>query len=213
MIKAGQRLQAERERKKLTLEEVSHHTKIRMSFLSAIEKGEYNKLPSVAYAQGFIRNYTIFLGLPEREILALFRREFDEEKHIKVLPESMTKDEEYIPSSLRVRQTAIWIGLIFLGLITFIVYQYRFAIFNPELYIASPKNNFISYSTRVVVTGKTDPNATVSVNNFSVSLNSNGEFRKVLNLFPGKSILTVKATNKYGKQTIEKRVVEVKLAQ
>lgn len=212
MIKVGQRLQDARVKKGLSLEDVSNQTKIRPSFLAAIEKGDYAQLPSVAYAQGFVRNYVKFLRLPEKEVLALFRREFDEEKYIRVLPQGMTKDEDYIPSKLRVRQTGVLVALVFIAIISFIIYQYRFAIFNPELYIATPQDKSVIYSTRVVVSGKTDPNATVFVDTFPVSINQNGEFRKVVNLFPGKSILTIKSTNKYGRQTIEKRNIEIKLS-
>lgn len=211
MIKVGQRLQDERIKRGLSLEDVSNQTKIRTSFLTAIEKGEYGKLPSVTYAQGFVRNYARFLGLPEKETLAIFRREFDEEKYIRVLPQGMTKDGDYIPSKFRVRQTMILIALIFVAIVAFIVYQYRFLIFNPELYIASPGDNAVVYSSRVVVVGKTDPNATILVDTFPVSVNSNGEFRKVINLFPGKSTITIKATNKYGRQSVEKRTVDIKL--
>ena len=52
MIRVGQLLRDERVRKRLTIEEVAKATKIRTNFLSAIEKGEYKKLPSSAYAQG-----------------------------------------------------------------------------------------------------------------------------------------------------------------
>lgn len=211
MIRVGQKLQEERIKKELSLDDVSSQTKIRQSFLAAIEKGEYNKLPSAAYAQGFVRNYARFLGLAEKEILALFRREFDEEKYIRVLPQSMTKEQSYIPSRFRAKQTVIAVCLIFVALAVFIIYQYRFAIFNPELYVSSPANNSVIYSSRVVVLGKTDPNATVFVDNFPVSVNTNGEFRKVMSLFPGKSIITIKSINKYGRQSIEKRTVEIKL--
>ena len=81
MIRAGEKLREERLKKHLTLEEVSRATKIKESFLLAIEKGEYKKLPPATYAQGFVRNYAGFLGMPEQEILAIFRREYDEEEH------------------------------------------------------------------------------------------------------------------------------------
>ena len=87
MIRAGQKLRDERQRRGLTLSEISNATKIKVEFLSAIEKGEYEKLPSASYAHGFVGNYAKFLDFEEEEILALFRREFDGKKVYKVLPE------------------------------------------------------------------------------------------------------------------------------
>ena len=73
MVHVGEKLSEERIRRGLTLEEVAKATKIRASFLQAIEKGEYKKLPSGTYVHGFVRNYAKFLGLPEYEILSLFK--------------------------------------------------------------------------------------------------------------------------------------------
>ena len=85
MIRLGQRLREVRIGKGISLEEVSRATKIKIAFLSAIEDGMYEKLPSSSYAQGFVKNYVQFLGFSEREAMALFRREFDEKRIFKVV--------------------------------------------------------------------------------------------------------------------------------
>src|SRR5436309_11870824 len=95
MVRVGQRLHEKRVQKKLTLEDIASATRIKARFLAAIESGEYTKLPSPAYAQGFVRNYASYLGLPKSEITALFRREFDEKKAYKVLPDSLTYTKEF----------------------------------------------------------------------------------------------------------------------
>lgn len=210
MLGAGQRLYEERIRKGLTLEEVSKSTRIRISFLSAIEKGEYQKLPEKTYVQGFVRNYAEFLGLPKKEISALFRREFSEDIFFKVLPEGMVKKEEFSINRIRFQQTVITASLVLLLLLSYIIFQYRYALINPPLQIDSPKENSVISSQSVVITGKTDPNVTLFVNNVSVSLDQNGNFKKNVDLFPGKSTVVVKAVNRFGKQTEIERHVEVK---
>ncbi|PIZ99652.1 MAG: hypothetical protein COX78_01595 [Candidatus Levybacteria bacterium CG_4_10_14_0_2_um_filter_35_8] len=210
MVKVGQKLQETRLEKGLSLDEVSQQTKIRHNFLAAIEKGEYSKLPSVAYAQGFVRNYARFLGLPEKETLALFRREFDEDKHFHVLPNALAKDKEFSPARIRLRQTWIIVFLVFVIIFGFIFYQYRSNFFSPQVYIISPKDGAIVNSTRLTVLGKTDSNTTVTVNNLLVSVGNDGEFRKVINVFPGKTTITIKAVNKFGRQTVVKKEVLIK---
>jgi len=49
----------------------------------------------------------------------------------------------------------------------------------------------------------------VLVNNEPVTLDSEGEFRKTLSLFPGKSSIIIKAKNRFGKENIAKRDVIV----
>ncbi|MBI2431049.1 MAG: helix-turn-helix domain-containing protein [Candidatus Levybacteria bacterium] len=209
MIRLGQKLREERIRKGFTLDDVVKATKIRFSFLSAIEKGDYKKLPSPAYAQGFVRNYCVFLGLPQKEMLALFRREFDEKKIYGVLPESFAKEE--IPTKQFFLKPAVIVYLFFfLGLITYIFFQYKFAIINPPLSLSSPKNNQVFTTKEVEVSGETDSSVTVYVNNVPVSVDENGTFRKTISVFPGKEIITIKAVSRFGKETVIKRQIEVK---
>jgi cytoskeletal protein RodZ len=210
MIKISQRIKEARLNKGLTLEEISASTKIKTSFLSAIEDGKFDKLPSVAYAQGFVRNYVRFLGLPEKETLALFRREFDAESNYKVLPSGFSKTNGFSFSKLRVKQRALLVTSIFVLLLGFIFYQYRDAFFGPSLDVFSPKQNAVSSSSIISVSGKTDPDATVLINSVSVSVDQNGVFKKNVVSLAGKTIIEIKAVNHFGKQSITKREVEIK---
>ncbi|MBN2373224.1 helix-turn-helix domain-containing protein [bacterium] len=50
-------------RKGVSLIEISESTNISLAMLSALENGEYNKLPGRAYAVGFLREYARYLGM------------------------------------------------------------------------------------------------------------------------------------------------------
>lgn len=210
MTHAGEKLYEERVRRGYTLEEVSKATKIRSSFLSSIEKGEYKKLPSGTYAHGFVMNYAKFLGLPERELLALFKREYDEEKFQKVLPEGLLRKEDFPLKKIKFAQTFKFLILIFTVLVAYIIFQYRVAIFNPPLIISYPDENSIVSSQTVTVIGKTDPNSTVFINNEVASVDKNGNFQKTINVFPGKTKILIKALNNFNKTTTLERQIEVK---
>jgi cytoskeletal protein RodZ len=210
MIKISQRLKDARLEKGLTLEEISKATKIRTDFLFAIENGEFDKLPSAAYAQGFVRNYVKFLGLPEKETLALFRREFDTNKSYKILPSGFAKNSGFSLSRLRVKRTLVIIILIFVSFLSFILYQYKDAIFNPPLDIFSPQEKEVFTSLVIPVYGKTDPNVTVFVDNVVVSVDQSGAFRKNIIALSGKVTVEIKAVNHFGKQTIVRKRIEIK---
>jgi len=80
MKTAGQILKQTRMKKNLGINQVAKTTKIRLVYLKALEEDDYQKLPSVTSARGFIKNYAEFLGLSPAEVLAVFRRDFDEKK-------------------------------------------------------------------------------------------------------------------------------------
>lgn len=208
MIKIGQRLRDTRMRKGLSLSDVSQNTKIKSPFLEAIENGDYSKLPSASYAQGFVRNYASFLGLPEKETLALFRREFDEEKIFRVLPTGLSQNSFSI--SRFKNSTLLLIVFLFISLLTFILFQYRDAFINPQIKIVSPSENSIIYTSDVTISGKTDPENLVYIENFPVSLDNEGNFTKVVSLFPGKVQITIKVVNRFNRETKVKRHIEIK---
>lgn len=65
----GQTLRESRERLGLTLEEVERSIRIRAQRLESIEEGDFDSLPSIAQARGFLHNYAEFLGLDTEAIL------------------------------------------------------------------------------------------------------------------------------------------------
>lgn len=209
MIRIGQRLHDQRIRKGFTLKDVAKATKIRFEFLSAIENGEYDKLPSSAYALGFVKNYAEFLELPVKEMLPLFRREFDAKKDTRVLPQGLPRSKNSFFGHMLIRRNGLLITLVFIILLGYILFQYRAAFVNPSLVLFAPRESVVT-STSVTVSGKTEPNVTVYINEHLVNVDQNGSFRKSIDLFPGETTITVKAVNRFGKETIVERHIEVK---
>lgn len=71
----GQILKENRERKGVTLSEVSLSTKITIKTLAAIEDGDPINLPPKTFLRGFVRSYAIYLGANVDEILRTFHEE------------------------------------------------------------------------------------------------------------------------------------------
>jgi transcriptional regulator with XRE-family HTH domain len=69
MESIGKRLQETRERLGISLDEVENTIRIRVHHLEAIERGDFETLPSPVQARGFLHNYAEFLGLDADNIL------------------------------------------------------------------------------------------------------------------------------------------------
>lgn len=65
----GDTLKQKRKERNLSLKEVENATSIRTNYLQAIEEGDFNKLISPVYAQGFIKQYASFLGVDGDKIV------------------------------------------------------------------------------------------------------------------------------------------------
>jgi hypothetical protein len=70
----GATLREARSRRKLDLAEVEAAIKIRARYLQAIENEEWDVLPGVAYARGFVRTYAIYLGLDGERLADEYKR-------------------------------------------------------------------------------------------------------------------------------------------
>ena len=209
MLRLGDKLRSARIRQRLSLEDASQATKIRVSFLSAIEDGQYERLPSNAYAEGFVGNYAEFLGLPKTQTIALLRREFDSKSTYRVLPESFTPKKEFKVKRFNASQFVfLSIGMVLV--IGYLLFQYRFAFINPPLELTAPVEHAVIKGGTVRVSGKTNPSSSVFVDNVAVPVDENGKFTKTFSSFPGKTTVVVKAENRIGKETVVERHIEVR---
>jgi len=122
----GDQFKQKRKELNLSLKEIESATSIRMTYLQAIEEGEMQKLISPIYAQGFLKQYAIFLGL-DGEQIAQDNRE--------LFTRSGSQEFAYGIGTLEVRgnpgagikwvPNAVWIGM-FLFLISVSWYLARF---------------------------------------------------------------------------------------
>jgi len=71
----GYELRKAREKKKKDLQKIASQLRIRASFLEALEKSQYNAFPGQAYAFGFLRTYSDFLGLDTDTLIMRYRDE------------------------------------------------------------------------------------------------------------------------------------------
>ena len=66
----GAKLKLEREKRNITLEQISVSTKIGIRMLQALEEDNFNQLPGGIFNKGFVRAYSRFLGLDEDQTIA-----------------------------------------------------------------------------------------------------------------------------------------------
>jgi len=66
----GEKLKLEREKRKITLEQISASTKIGTRMLQALEEDKFNQLPGGIFNKGFVRAYSRCVGLDEDQTVA-----------------------------------------------------------------------------------------------------------------------------------------------
>jgi hypothetical protein len=76
MFEIGESLRQARTRQRLELSEVEAATRIRIGYLAALEREQFERLPGPAYARAFLHGYAAFLGVDTTPFLREFDRRF-----------------------------------------------------------------------------------------------------------------------------------------
>lgn len=208
MKTVGSILREARETKRLTLDHVEAATKIRSKFIAAMEADDYGSLPSLGYAKGFVKNYGEFLGIPTETLMAFFRRQTKEVSRSAILPKGVT--ESLNRTWFQMTPGRFLVLLLCALMVIFLSYlglQYRQIQSQPKLVIEAPVAGVQVETKKVELLGRTDPDATVTVNDVSVLVRGDGKFFDQVTLEPGVNTITVTATSRFGKSTTVTRSI------
>ncbi len=202
MKTVGFMLKEAREKKGLTTSQVESTIKIREKFIIAIENDEFSILPSPSYAKGFVRNYAEFLGLPIDSTMAIFRRQTLESSKLSLLPKGVTDPLntpffQLTPS----RFLTLIVTLLFIVFFLYLGLQYTRVNAKPMLTITTPVHQSIVTQKRITVEGKTDPDATVTINGVSTVVRDDGRFFEQIAIESGVNKIQIIATSRFGKMT------------
>lgn len=198
MKTVGQLLHNERVKKNLSIEELSHATKIDGKYIEALEEDKYDLLPSETFAKGFIRNLSLTLGNDPEDFIAVFRRDY-KTPNLKNSAKSPHQNNKFNLSHFSSQ-----LMLIILGLIIFIVYlifQFRVILTPPPLKLNRPQNGSV-LSSPVDISGNTSNDSLVTINeNNVIKPDQNGNFQINLSLPVGETEILIKTTNRFGRST------------
>ncbi len=211
MRTVGQILKEEREKQLYSLEDIEKATKIRKEILESLEVDDYNKLPPPTFVQGFIKNYGKFLKLDIEKLLAIFRREFADQKHPPRILDSFSNPID--KSRFRLTPTKVISSLVVGLILAFFIYlwfEYRFLVGAPSLEVDRPSDQQTFEVASIQIAGKTSPEAKVAINNQEVAVDSDGKFIIEFKLAENVSKITVTATSKFGKTSEVDRTVFLK---
>lgn len=95
-------LEEARKNRGISLEEAEKATKIRLKYLDALEKEDFELLPGKVYAKGFLKNYAQYLGLDVREIVEQYDAHYANQGG---------QEEFVIPEAREPKKKKPWIAL------------------------------------------------------------------------------------------------------
>jgi transcriptional regulator with XRE-family HTH domain len=209
----GEKLRYLRESNGISVKDLSKQINVKVSYIHALENGQYDKLPMRVYAKGFVRSYARFFGVSENVYLSLFDKEYTVYQNInhKEDEEEMNKLPK-IPSFIFTPKILIIIAIFaVLGAIgIYLYFSINNFVSSPFLVVDKPLNNAVVEADTIDVAGTTREDSKVFVNNQQIFVDEKGNFSDSINLIPGINVITVRSVNKFDKESIIEIVVESK---
>lgn len=187
-----------RQKRHLSVVELSRRTTVPADFIEALEAEEKDKLPAQSLVKGYIRLIAAEIGLPEESALALFRRDLKIQPEKPLSSPRQRKGWRPILTPRFVSLSLLWTTLLVGGVWLFLHWQQLGK--PPELQVNTPKNYDI-VSAPVTVTGRVESDAALAINTEVVSLDPQGNFSLDLNLPPGERTIVLQATDRRGRQS------------
>ncbi len=199
----GDLLKKARDRKKLTLDDVTKSIKIHPNYIKALESDTYSIFSGKVHSKGFLKIYAEFLGLNVNEVLALWRREYEREFENKekkqLLPKKFIEPAKIIVTPSFIGSILAFVLVV--GFFGYLYFQYRNFAGAPKLNIYYPPDNLVIATDILDITGKTDLDSEVTVNNSKIVLAPDGSFAESVRLKEGLNTISIKAENKFAKKT------------
>lgn len=199
----GDILRRARDRKKLTLDDVTKAIKIHPNYIKALESDSYSIFSGKVHSKGFLKIYAEFLDLNVEEILALWRREYEREfenkENKQLLPKKFIEPEKIVVTPSFVGSIIAFVLVI--GFFGYLYFQYRNFTGAPKLTIFYPPDNLVIATDILDITGKTDLDSEITVNGQKIVLAPDGSFAESVRLKEGLNTISIKAENKFSKKT------------
>lgn len=206
----GAQLRARREERGVTIADIASATHIQKKYLHALEQGNARKLPkSKTFRLGYVREYAQIVGLTPAECVEQFQNEGGLEDITFVHPQRAIKLSPFASIMSAVRIMLLGGGVLLFGV--YLAVQVVRIVRPPHLVVYSPTEGDVLSQLSAIIQGETEQEATLSINGQEAMVNEQGKFETKIDLTQGVNTITISATNKHGKSTVDTRHIVVRL--
>lgn len=203
----GVLLKEARTAKKFSVTKLAQVTKIKMNFIEAIESEDWAKLPDPAVTLGFVKSMAESTGISEPLVVATFRRDYPPKK-VNFNPKPDIGGKFVWSPKLTF---AVGVGIFLAVIAGYLVLSYQRFVSPPLLIVDEPREGQIVRTREMGVSGKSDADVILSVNNQPLLVGADGKFEGKVEIYEGTTEVTVKATSRSGKESVVKVKIKPEL--
>jgi len=184
-------------------------TQIKPGYLESLEKGDWDALPSDVYIRGFIKTLARVYGLDEQAMIEQYEKEHGFTPKARPLQKNKTKiNFNFTPKTIIVL-VSLFLGVLGVG---YVGNQIRSVLAPPFLELTEPAGDLTVKGNAVVLAGRVEIGADVTINEQIVLTDKNGQFTESLILSPGVNQIEVVARNRFNRESRVTRQVSAEEA-
>jgi len=171
-------------------------------------------LPDDIYISAYLKKYCQVLDLNIDEILEQFKTEkgiTTDLKKDKVNTKKFIGSEKKSVLVITPKRATLVLGIIVICLVFgFFWHQLSYLIYPPNLKIIQPDSDITVSQKAIKVSGITDTDVNLTINNSEVHVDENGNFESMIDLNPGLNTIKVKIKDRFGNtNTIIRRIMAI----
>jgi hypothetical protein len=198
-----------REQLNLDIKTASILTQIKPRYLESLEAGDWDSLPSDVYTRGFIKSLGRVYNLDERVLVEQYEKEHGFNPKIPNQKKENKIKINFTPKTIIVL-ASLFIGVAAVG---YVGSQVRSVLAPPLLELSEPSGDVTIQGNSLVVSGRAEIGADVTINEQVVMTDKNGQFNESLILSPGLNVIEIVAVNKFERESRLTRRISAELPQ
>ena len=181
-----------------SIDEAAQASGVPQRHIKLLEAEQVERLPSFLYVKAFLSRYCQFLSVDCDPVTLAYEKLFERIKPTPPRPPSAIKIKKTKITPRRISLISIIALFVVLG--GFALWQSSFILKPPELTITQPGLEQQTTLDNILVSGLTDPQATVTLNGEQIFVDNNGTFQETVLLNEGINTLTIISSSRFGKQ-------------
>lgn len=185
--------------KKIELELAAQKLGIKKDYLEAIENNRLDLIPSGIYKKSYLKKYAEFIGLKDELIDKRINDLKEEDKDDPFSKKVVSRNNLLVfPKIIKI----ILFSLAILFCILYLLFYLRKITQPPRLIITYPESNLLTDDRSVTISGETEAEVELKINDELVLSNNNGNFSQTINLKTGINNIIISAKKKYSRENV-----------
>lgn len=182
---------------------LSELTGVPERYIEFMRIGNLDPLPPAPYVRGYLAKIASVMGTNSEELWLAYRQE---------LPAKTSGANDKLPANRfsfrKIGKGKIGLAAVGLAVLLYGLFRFNDIIGKPILVIENPGSATLVLNTNhLVVNGRIKPGDKLTINNESEAVDSDGNFKKDIELFPGVNILEFRARHSLGREIGETKKI------